>query len=117
MRIHVRRIGLGTDGATRSWVERRLKGAVGLHSFSVVRVAVRVEDPGGAGGGGTAACSIEACLQPAGRVLVFHTGRDAQEAAERAVESIASAVAESLGRREEMRPPGAQARMLPETRP
>jgi hypothetical protein len=101
MRIHVQAIGTETDGATRSRVEQRLRRALGRSAHSVLRVGVRVEGNDGTRGGGAAGCSIEACLRPVGTVIIFKTGRDALEAADRAVDSAASAIRECLGRRKD----------------
>ena len=95
MRVRVRVIGDEIDGAARPWVERRLHDAFGLLASSVLRVVVRVEGSGEVRGG-RAACCIEAHLRPAGSVLVFETGRDAQEAAERAIDAASTAVSERL---------------------
>jgi hypothetical protein len=93
MRIRVRAAGDGTDGGTCAWVERRLRDVFGPLGRSVLRVSLRVE--GAAGGhGGRASCSIEVRLRPAGRVLVFETGRDVNGAVERALDNTVSAVSE-----------------------
>ena len=95
MKVRVRVMGVQTDGGTHLWIERRLHDVFGPLGRAVLRIVAQAEGSGG-GRGGRAACSIEVRLRPAGRVMVFETGRDLQEAAERALDSAAFAVSECL---------------------
>jgi hypothetical protein len=95
MKVRVRVMGVQTDGGTHLWIERRLHDVFGPLGRSVLRIAAQAEGSD-AGRGGRAACSIEVRLRPAGRVMVFETGRDLPEAAERALDSAAFAVSACL---------------------
>jgi hypothetical protein len=95
MRVRVRVMGVETDGAACPWIERRLHDVFGPLGRSVLRIVVRVEGSDRSRGG-RAACSVEVRLRPAGRVMVFETGRDVREATERALDCAASAVSECL---------------------
>jgi ribosomal subunit interface protein len=109
--LDIRGLNLSLTPYLLEHVERRLRFALARFDGRVTRVAVRVSDVTGAGGGVDKRCRIAVRLRPVGEIIVEDAGADLYAAIDVAAERIGRSVRHEVERLRE------GARILPRLNP
>ena len=89
--------------ATREWIERRVRFAMGRFVARIHRVAVMFEDINGPRGGNGQRCRVLITLVPEGNVVIDDVDSTIEAVTARAVDRAARAVVRELERQREYR--------------
>jgi ribosome-associated translation inhibitor RaiA len=111
MRITIGGGGVRVDDVLRTYIERRLRFALGRFGPRLERVVLRIADLNGRKGGEDKRCTVAVRLRPDCEVFVTHAHRDVRAAVDLAAERAGSAVAREIARRRDWRT--ARARLVP----
>lgn len=98
MRLEIRSPRLRLGDALRTYVERRMRFALGRTSAALGRVVVRLADVNGPRGGEDKRCRVSLTVHPRTRVVVDELDHDIYAAVDRAAGRAGRAAARAVGR-------------------